>query len=205
MGFDAYLSHDNFFELDPVFSRDGAEPTKFTGESSEIVAREACQFIRGCKTSNLPFLTLVWFGSPHSPYSASEEDSARYSHIENLATRNRFAEITAMDRAIGTLRKTLRELQIADNTLIWYRSDNGMGHDPKDSFNGPWREKKGSIFEGGVRVPGIIEWPASLRTIILVSSGALADRVDSESCLPMRSHSGTRLRLVSHRPSRHMR
>ena len=57
----------------------------------------------------------------------------------------------------------------------------------------------------GARVPGIIEWPASLRTIILVSSGALADRVYSESCLPMRSHSGTRLRLVSHRPSRHRR
>ncbi len=64
-----------------------------------------------------------------------------------------------MDRAIGKLRDALTMLNVRDNTLLWYCSDNGLGHDPKQSFNGPWREKKGSIYEGGVRVPAIIEWP----------------------------------------------
>lgn len=111
-----------------------------------------------------PFFTLVWFGSCHTPYSGLAEDVAAYKDVAHEPTRNRFAEITAMDRAVGSLRKTLRDLKVADNTLVWYCSDNGIGHDPKQSFNGGWREKKGSIYEGGLRIPGIIEWPAVVKS-----------------------------------------
>lgn len=163
MGFDEYLSHDNFFELNPTLSRNGAEPTKIQGESSQIVVDAAIEFIRSAHAEKKPFFSVVWFGSPHAPYSGLPDDVSQYASIQNEALRNRLTEITAMDRAIGTLRKSLRDLNIADNTLVWYCSDNGLGHDPKQSFNGPWREKKGSIYEGGVRVPGIIEWPSVIR------------------------------------------
>jgi arylsulfatase A-like enzyme len=112
---------------------------------------------------------MVHFGSPHDPYSAKPDDVARYSHLPEPLSR-RLAEITAMDRAIGTFRTALRELKVRDNTLLWYNSDNGMTHEGipadqrKDQFNGSWRGRKGEIYEGGVLVPGIIEWPAMIRT-----------------------------------------
>ncbi|MEQ1826289.1 MAG: sulfatase-like hydrolase/transferase [Pirellula sp.] len=164
MGFDEYLSHDNFFELSPMLSRNGADPTIVQGESSQVVVDAAIEFIRKSNQTNQPFFTLVWFGSPHAPYSGLPEDVAKYESIENEALKNRLTEISAMDRAIGVLRKSLRELKIAENTIVWFCSDNGLGHDPKSSFNGPWRDKKGSIFEGGLRVPGIIEWPNMIKS-----------------------------------------
>jgi arylsulfatase A-like enzyme len=164
MGFDEYLSHDNFFELNPPLSRNGAPPEIHQGESSQIVVDAASAFVRKAAAEKKPFFTIVWFGSCHGPYSGLPEDVALYKDVEHEPTRNRLAEITAMDRAIGSLRKTLRELNVANDTLVWYCSDNGIGHDPKQSFNGGWREKKGSIYEGGLRVPGIIEWPAVVKS-----------------------------------------
>ncbi|MFW6164165.1 MAG: sulfatase-like hydrolase/transferase, partial [Planctomycetota bacterium] len=63
-----------------------------------------------------------------------------------------------MDYAFGKLRKALRTLGIHDNTILWYCSDNG-GLDAKTSGG---RGRKGSIYEGGLRVPGILEWPARI-------------------------------------------
>ncbi len=164
MGFDQYLSHDNFFELNPVLSRNGAKPEQFTGESSHIIADAAMQFMRKATEDKRPFFTVVWFGSPHSPYSGLPGDVAEYASVANESLRNRLTEISALDRAVGKLRDGLTQLNVRDNTLVWYCSDNGLGHDPKQSFNGPWREKKGSIYEGGVRVPGIIEWPKVIQS-----------------------------------------
>ncbi|MEP3575573.1 MAG: sulfatase-like hydrolase/transferase [Cyclobacteriaceae bacterium] len=63
MGFDEWLSHDNFFELNPVFSRNGGEPEQFEGESSEILIEEAIKFIDSSNSSNNPFMVVVWFAS----------------------------------------------------------------------------------------------------------------------------------------------
>jgi arylsulfatase A-like enzyme len=68
-----------------------------------------------------------------------------------------------MDRSIGALRKGLRDLDIADNTLVWFCSDNGGLPGIKPDTVGGLRGNKNSIFEGGLRVPGIIEWPAVIR------------------------------------------
>jgi arylsulfatase A-like enzyme len=169
MGFDEYLSHDNFFEMDPPLSRNGAPPEIVRGEGSELIVDEAVKFARKVRAENAPFFIVVHFGSPHSPYSGKPDDVARYAHI-GAPLGDRFAEIAAMDRAIGVFRESLRELNVRDNTLLWYNSDNGMtwegvpAEQRKDQFNGGWRGKKGEIYEGGVLVPGIIEWPAVIRT-----------------------------------------
>ena len=126
MGFDEYLSHDNFFEMDPPLSRNGAPPEIIKGESSEIVVAEAVNFTRKVQAEGKPFFVVIWFGSPHGPYSGKPEDVALYSKVPSEDMRRRFAEITAMDRAIGTYRQALRSLGVADTTLLWFNSDNGI-------------------------------------------------------------------------------
>ena len=165
MGFDEYLSHDNFFEMDPPLSRNGAPPEIIKGESSEIVVAEAVNFTRKVQAEGKPFFVVIWFGSPHGPYSGKPEDVALYSKVPSGDMRRRFAEITAMDRAIGTYRQALRSLGVADTTLLWFNSDNGIPiPNEQDSFNGGWRGTKGTVYEGGLRVPAIIEWPAVIKT-----------------------------------------
>jgi arylsulfatase A-like enzyme len=164
MGFDEYLSHDNFFELDPPLSRNGADPVIHKGESSWIVVEAASEFVRKVHEEGKPFFVCLWFGSPHSPYRGLPEDVATYEAVKSEEQRHRFAEISAMDRAIGRFRSMLKELGAAENTLLWYSSDNGTPI-PKnvDPHNGGFRGNKGSLYEGGLRVPAVIEWPAVIR------------------------------------------
>jgi len=156
MGFEEWLSHDNFFEIDPHFSRNGGPVQQFKGESSEIVVNEAIRFIGKAKQNRRPFFTVIWFGSPHAPYSGVEQDLALYKDVPDRL-RARLAEITALDRAMGQLRRYLKSAGLRQNTLLWYCGDNGVP--PEGRLTTPFRGHKGQLYEGGLRVPGIIEWP----------------------------------------------
>ena len=159
-GFDEWLSHDNFFEMDPVLVRNGSAPEKHPGESSEIVVDAAIEFIGKAVKDDKPFFTIIWFGSPHGPYIASEEDKQPYASAVSDVLANRYGEITAMDRAIGKLRQFLRAENISSNTLLWYCSDNGVPGDV--NYQPKLRGSKGTLYENGVRVPAIIEWPQQI-------------------------------------------
>lgn len=182
MGFHEWVSHDNFFELNPSLSRNGGPPEVFQGESSEVVINEAMRFIDGATQAGQPSLTVVWFGSPHEPYSGLPDDLALYDDLPAKYTkrvsltsnetggpttrpqgevlRERYAEITAMDRAIGKLRKHLAAQKLRDNTLLFYCGDNGTSAD--GALGMPHRGVKAQVYEGGILVPGLIEWPARI-------------------------------------------
>ncbi len=180
MGFDEWLSHDNFFEMNPILSRNGGAPEELKGEGSEVIIDETMQFIARATQSEKPFFAVVWFGSPHEPYSGLPSDLALYDDLPqsyqekfvkltsmetgrpakrrfDKVLRERFAEITAMDRSIGKLREYLKAENLRDNTLLWYCGDNGVPSSGRVAT--PFRGQKGLVYEGGVRVPGIIEWP----------------------------------------------
>ena len=155
-GFDEWFSAPNFFDNDPILSREGkAVQTK--GESSMVTVDAAIEFLRKHAKSSKPLLAVVWFGSPHNPHQAVEQDRKPYAD-KPARLQNFFGEITGMDRAFGKLRKALRTLGIHKNTILWYCSDNGGLR--TESTGG--RGKKGQIYEGGLRVPAILEWPARL-------------------------------------------
>ena len=182
MGFQEWVSHDNFFELNPSLSSGGGPPEVFEGESSEVIVKETIRFIDSTKKLGRPFFAVVWFGSPHEPYSGLPEDLALYDDLpakytkqvrltsnetggpvtrpQGAVLRERYAEITAMDRAIGMLRKHLATEGLRDDTLLFYCGDNGTSAD--SALGVPHRGVKGQVYEGGTLVPGLIEWPARI-------------------------------------------
>jgi arylsulfatase A-like enzyme len=157
-GFDEWLSAPNFFENDPVLSREGIA-VQTAGESSMVTMDAAIDFIGKHAGGSSPFFAFVCFGSPHAPHIADEKDRVHYLD-QDEEFQHFYGEITGMDRAVGKLRARLREMGIAENTILWYLSDNG-GLRHLGSTGG--REFKGSIYEGGLRVPAIMEWPARLK------------------------------------------
>ncbi|SHM75985.1 Arylsulfatase A [Cyclobacterium lianum] len=198
MGFEEYLSHDNFFEMDPPLSRNGAEPVIFEGESSEVLVDEARKFMDKALEQDKPFFVVIWYGSPHEPYSGTEEDLALYAdlpedfgdrmvrltsnetgapveRLQREVLQERFAEITAMDRSIGQLRDYLDETGQRDNTLLWYFGDNGTPQEGNATV--PFREQKGSIYEGGIRVPAVLEWPARIDQNMISDTHAVSSDV----------------------------
>jgi len=160
-GFDTWLSVTNFFDLDPIMSRQG-KFEEFKGDSSEIIVDEALKFIRGKVKAGKPFFTVIWYGTPHSPWMAADVDKQPFDEL-SAKSRDHYGELVAMDRSIGTLRKGLRDLEIEKDTLFWFTSDNGGLPGFKPGTTGGLRDFKGSMYEGGLRVPAIIEWPNGVK------------------------------------------
>ena len=152
MGFDEWVIGLNFFDNDPYLSRMGKIEHR-QGKGSVILMDDTIDFLKKHKDGNRPIFTVVWFPSPHSPHAEVPEGPSLY---EGKPHAGYYREITLLDQQVGRLRKALRDMGIAENTIVWYCSDNGGL--VKETSGG--REKKGSIYEGGLRVPGIIEWPA---------------------------------------------
>jgi len=160
VGFDEAFSVSNYFELDWTFSHNGV-PEKVTGDGSDAIVAEALKFIEHSAKQDKPFLAVVWFGSPHVPHKPMPED------LKAAGGSAYYGELVGVDRSMGTLRSGLRRLGIADNTMLWFCSDNGSWLDPAapnaHGSNGPFRGRKGDLWEGGIRVPGLIEWPARIK------------------------------------------
>ncbi|TWU66054.1 sulfatase-like hydrolase/transferase [Crateriforma conspicua] len=169
-GFDQWISVTNFFDRDPIMSHRGSF-VEYEGDSSEIVVDQALEFISRQAKSDQPFLAVIWYGTPHSPFNAAEADMEGFEDLDE-ASRNHYGELVAMDRSIGTLRQGLRDAGIADETILWFCSDNGGLPKIKPSSTGPLRGNKGTIYEGGLLVPALLEWP---------------DRVDQPQTLMTRS------------------
>lgn len=160
-GFDEWVSMTNYFDQDPLMSRMG-EFVQLEGDSSDVAVGEAVKFIDKHRAGGRPLFAIIWFGSPHGPHKALEADKAAFAGL-NKASQQHYGELVALDRAVGTLRQKLRETGLADNTMLVFNSDNGGLNGIEPPTVGGLRGHKGTVFEGGLRVPGIIEWPAVIK------------------------------------------
>ncbi len=137
------------------------------GDDSRVIMDRAVPFIRKAAQSHTPFLAVVWFHTPHKPVVAGPGYRALYADL-GPGEQHYFGSITALDEQVGRLRAELRDLGIAGDTMFWYCSDNGPeGRAPGSSTEygsaGGLRGRKRSLFEGGLRVPGILEWPSRVK------------------------------------------
>ncbi len=139
-----------------------------SGCTSRMVMDKALPFISQAVHDKKPFLAVIWFHAPHLPVVGHPEYMA--AHYRGLPDNQQqyFSCITALDAQMGRLRAHLRHLKIEQNTMLCFASDNGPEGNPGPRGNsqgtaGKFRGRKRSLYEGGVRVPAVVEWPGTLQ------------------------------------------
>ncbi|MFO7870347.1 MAG: arylsulfatase [Kiritimatiellia bacterium] len=153
---------NNYF--DDTYFHNG-EPVSHDGYCTDIWFHEAAKFIEADK--DRPFFAYIATNAPHSPYLVAEKYSKGYERNTDIPEPAFYGMITNIDENFGRLDARLKELGIADNTIVIFMTDNGSsGGCVNDEhgfvtqgYNAGMRGKKGSYYEGGHRVPFFIRWP----------------------------------------------
>ena len=134
----------------------GNKPVEEKDYLTDALAREAVSFID--RHRDRPFFLYVPFNAVHAPLQAPPKYMDRFSKITDQKRRTFAAMLSAMDDAVGEVLKTLRKNRLEDNTLIIFLSDNGGPTPQTTSRNDPLRGFKGQVYEGGVRIPFVMQW-----------------------------------------------
>jgi len=149
------------------------------GYTTTLLGNAAVKLIDGHDTA-VPLYLYLTFNAPHTPYQAPQGYLDQYKNITDPSRRAYAASITAMDDEIGRVVAALKRKEMRDNTIIVFQSDNGgtqnamfageldMSKVKIPCDNGPYRDGKGSLYEGGTRVPALINWPGHIRPGMVV-------------------------------------
>jgi arylsulfatase B len=138
----------------------GVTPITETRYLTQALGDEAVDFIERHRAE--PFFLYLAFNAPHSPMQAADAYMRKYAHVEDVHRRIFLAMTAHMDDSIGRVLAKLRSAGLEDDTLVFFFSDNGGPTRELTSSNAPLREGKGQVYEGGLRVPFLIQWKARL-------------------------------------------
>lgn len=150
------------------------ENGKVTEESGYVTDRfgdAACRFIKENKEK--PFYLFVSFTSPHGPLQPKPEDAKRTAHIENKKRAGYAGLIVSLDDNIGKVLDCLKAEGLDENTLVLFTNDNG-GQTSTGANNAPLQGKKGTLWEGGVRVPWAMRWTGKIQAGSVIDSPVIS-------------------------------
>jgi arylsulfatase A len=150
--------HHNEPGGDPMLYQND-RPIKRDGYLTDLIAEEAYDFLRRARQ---PFFLYVPFTAPHAPFQAPDDGGKPPTSSENMGrgSRSKYVEmVQRLDDRVGTILKALEDKGAVANTLVIFASDNGG---PQHSRNEPFSGRKGTTYEGGIRVPCILRWPGKL-------------------------------------------
>src|SRR5215469_308533 len=167
-----YFTHDEHGVLDWFRNNN---PAREKGYTTALLGDDAVKYINA-QDATKPFYLYPAFNAPHTPYQAPKEYIDKYSGIADPTRRTYAAMVDCLDENIGKVVAALEKKGLRDNTLIFFHSDNGgtrnkmftgqMADVSKINLpcdNGPYRDGKGSLFEGGCRVCALANWPGHIK------------------------------------------
>lgn len=156
----AYPNHHN----PDNFVRNGKEVGKIEGYAADIVADESLHWLTDVRDKEKPFFLYVCFHEPHEPIASAEKYTRLYPSDDPSYSAHH-GNVTQMDSAFGRLMQAVDEQGLRESTFVMFTSDNGPAITPQHPHGsaGPLRDKKGSIYEGGIRIPGMIRWPGKTK------------------------------------------
>jgi arylsulfatase A-like enzyme len=177
-GFESYFGligggHDYFnlnsFRTDPARAKSEyliplmrqSEPVEESGYLTDILTREAVSFLEAHQDKSY-FLYLA-YNTPHTPLQGTEEDIAKVASIADPRRRTYASMVVSLDRGVGEVLEALERTDRARDTLVVFLSDNGGPTAASTARNDPLRGFKGMVYEGGVRVPFVMRWPARIK------------------------------------------
>ena len=151
------------------FVRNGEEVGELEGFSCQLVADEAIDWL-GNRNADHPFFMFVCFHEPHEPVDSPESLVKEYPDAKKRGEALYYANVTNMDKAVGRLMEALEQHELAEETLVVFTSDNGPEtlNRYKNAWRshgspGPLRGMKLHLYDGGIRVPGIIRWTGTIK------------------------------------------
>lgn len=168
------------------FVRNG-QPVPMTDDySAPFIVKEAIDWLGNKRDKNKPFFLAVWSHEPHYPIAAAERYKKLYQGIEDKVQLEHHADVTQMDDAFGRLIKALDEMKLSENTLVFFSSDNGPEGDgiksPGRGSTGGLRGRKRAVYEGGIRVPGILRWPGHVKAGVTCDTPIVGSDFFSTAC-----------------------